>query len=247
MGCFLTMTDRDLAQLRGALKTAVSVLGTAGPGQVKIQVSDVGYRNARQMAALIRHETQSARVSTDDGRHASPMRERRQYQLTTILTEAPSLLNHLAQATQQAFTLEMLKGGKPAEHMAAAILQQSGYMAQIGRITRARGMDIIGTSKAGQDVIVEVKFSGLEMEFGQRMSKGAYRNEAHPHGMRQMGDPWIGRTTPGVDPAKAHILGVHIDPIKEQIAIYRRMDSEARHWKLLHQGRLSDYDLSAFK
>ena len=41
MGCFLTMTDRDLAQLRGALKTAVSVLGTAGPGQVKIQVSDV--------------------------------------------------------------------------------------------------------------------------------------------------------------------------------------------------------------
>lgn len=246
MGCFLTMTDRDLRYLRSSLKTGLSVVGSAGAGQVKVEVSAVGYRSARQMAALIRNEARSARVATDDGRSAAPMKERMQYQMAEIASMG--LLGSMGRTIDQLYRNEMIRAGKvEAEPIAASILQQSGYLEHIGKITRSKGVDIIGTSKAGQTVIVEVKLSGSSKDFGRRLKSGVYKDDDHPDGMRQGSDSWIQRTTPDVDVTTAHVLGVHIDPFKQTVSVCRRVDNEARVWKPLFEAKLSEFDLSEFE
>lgn len=248
MGCFLTMTSRDLAQLRSALKTAVSTAGSPGPGQVTIQVSAVGYRSARQMAALIRNEARSAQVvKGNDGAVARPMRERFQHLYAEAYAISPSLANLMGQAIDRAYHREMMRAGKiEAEPIAAAILQQSGYLDTITKITRSKGVDIVGTSKAGQQVLVEVKLSGIEEDFGKRLKSGVYK-KYFPEGVRQMDDDWIKRDIPDADPESAHILGIWIDPLRNRITLSRRIDRDAHDWKPLMDVPLSQFDLSQFE
>lgn len=250
MGCFLTMTGRDLTYLRHALKAGVSVVGSTGGGQVKVQVSAVGQRSARQMAALIRNEAQSARVATGSpDEFALPMKERLHYELNKKYGETPWPVDAILKAVTEdkSYTQEAIIFGKgEAQVIAAAFLKKQGYLAQIDNITESTGPDIQGTSKGGTRVFVEVKSSGIDSKFGSRMETGVYK-EIIPGGMRQNSDDWLRHTTKGADPSKAIVYGVEVDTYRQRLILYRRIDSEARDWKQLAKVPLSSIDLSQFE
>lgn len=254
MGCFLTVTGHDLAQLQKSLKAGVSKVSYEGSGVLKIQVNSVANRSAREMARIIRQNAKSAHVTTgttSDAQKAVAMKERMQYQMATLMQTAPALFNVYSKQIQEAYKGEMRHfGKKKAEMVAATILEQSGYTDKTVRITSSKGVDIKGQKVKGtfasSTVIAEVKFSAQDKDFGKMMSKGSYKDAIYPDGLRQMSDPWLKKVDPDLDPAKANILGVHINPSNETVTIYRRLDAEATRWKPLMTAPLSDFDLSEY-
>lgn len=58
MGCFLTMTERDLGMLHNSMKAAVKIVGRER-GNVKVQVDQIAFQSAGEMARQIRQYTNS--------------------------------------------------------------------------------------------------------------------------------------------------------------------------------------------
>lgn len=249
MGCFLTITSRDFAQLSATMKAAMSVVGSTSANEIKVQVHPTASSNAREMAKNIRHYAKTAKVTTGnalDASKATPTKQRMQYQVAALSQLSPALTNIYLNNVKNAFGTEMRRFGKvDAEPMVAKILEQSNYLdgAKNVTVTRSTGVDIVGSTKTNTNVVVEVKFSTQEKDFGKMMIEGAYKSETHPDGCRQMSNSWLGEVSPGMDLEKTNILGVHINPERETVTIYRRMDSEARQWKPLMTKPLSDFNL----
>lgn len=249
MGCFLTITSRDFAQLSATMKAGVSVVGSTGANELKVQVHPAALNSAREMAKKIRHQAKTAKVTTGsslDVSKATPTKQRMQYQVATLSQISPILANAYLNNVKNAFGTEMRRFGKvDAEPIAAKILEQSNYLdgAKNVTVTRSRGADIIGSTKTNTSVVVEVKFSTQEKDFGKMMNEGAYKSKAHPDGRRQMSNSWLEKVSPDIDFEKTNILGVHINPERETVTIYRRMDSEAKHWKPLMTQPLSKFNL----
>lgn len=249
MGCFLTITSRDFAQLSTTMKAGVSVVGSSGVNEIKIQVHPTAFNNAREMARQIRHQAKTAKITTGsslDSDIATPTKQRIQYQVAILSQVSPVLANAYLKNIQNAFGAEMRRLGKvEAEPIAAKILEQSNYLdgAKSITITRSTGADIVGSTRTNTTVVVEVKFSTQDKDFGKMMNEGAYKSEEYPEGRRQMSDSWLREVSSGIILEKTHILGVHINPERETVTIYRRIDSEAKYWKPLMTKPLSDFNL----
>lgn len=251
MGCFLTITSRDFAQLSATMKAGVSVVGAAGASEIKIQVQPTAFNNAREMARQIRRQARTAKITTGsalDASKATPTKQRMQYQVAALSQISPVLANVYLNNIKNTFGAEMRRFGKvDAEPMAKKILEQTNYLDRAKskefKVTRSRGIDVPGLTKTNTDVVVEVKFSTQEKDFGKMMNEGAYKSEDYPEGRRQMSNSWLEKVSPGIDIEKTNILGVHINPERETVTIYRRIDSEAKHWKPLMIKPLSDFKL----
>lgn len=250
MGCFLTMTRRDLGQLRRSMKAAVSNTNYQAGNQVTIQVSGVAHKNAKQMAALIRKHAPSAKVTSGIGQttgKAFPTLERYLYTVAELTKINPTLRDLYMDNMKSARRSEMARIGKQeAEPVAAEVLQQSGYLSRDAdvNITRSKGVDIKGSTITGNTVVAEVKFTGEPEDFGKKIdrAKRTYKDEANPDGYRQMSNGWLSKVAPDLDPEKANILGVQIDATNGNVTVYRRMDSEANNWKPLMKTNLSNLD-----
>ncbi len=254
MGCFLTITSRDFAQLSTTMKAGVSVVGASGAGGVKVQVHPTALRSAREMAKQIRRQAKTAKVTTGnsaDASKATPTKQRMEYQIATLYQASPVLANVLEPALGKALTAERIRfGKKEAEGVAAKILEQSEYIlsAEDASIPGTKGVDIRAVTKTGTNVVVEVKSSYKDEDFGKiiHKNKKTYPDDTHPEGYRQMTDGWlkeVSKDIGGIDLEKTNILGVHINTIRETVTIYRRIDSEARHWKPLMTKPLSSFNL----
>jgi hypothetical protein len=251
MGCFLTITSRDLAQLSATMKASVNIVSSSGGNEVKIQVNPTLFNSAREMAKQIRRQAKTAQVTTgssQEAKNAVPMKQRMQYQIAALSQISPALTNAYLHNVRETYKGEMRRFGKvDAEPIAAEILKQENYLdgAKEVTITRSTGIDIVGSTKTNTNVVIEVKFSTQEKDFGKMMSTGAYADETSPQGHRQMSDGWLNAVSK-VDSATTKILGVHINPERETVTIYRRMDSEAKQWKPLVTKPLSDFNLKSF-
>ncbi len=249
MGCFLTITKRDLEQLSATMKASVKIVGSSGANEVKIQVNPTLFSSAREMAKQIRTQAKTAQVTTgssQEAKNAVPMKQRMQYQVAVLNAISPALPNSYFQDIKKTYIAEAIRFGKvDAEPIAAEILKQENYLdgSKKFTITRSTGIDIIGSTKANTSVVVEVKSSTQEKDFGKMMTTGAYAGEKNPQGHRQMSDGWLSAVS-NIDPAKTKILGVHINPERETVTIYRRIDPEAKHWKPLMTKPLSDFNLN---
>lgn len=124
------------------------------------------------------------------------------------------------------------ESGKIGERMAEKILEQEMAI-KITQRTNAQGPDLGGFTRGLSEVSVEVKTSRRDEPFEKLLGTG--------HGHKQCSDGWLKHH--GVDPSNTRILGVHIDPIKETVSIYRRVDGDAEIWKcLMRNAPLSKYN-----
>lgn len=248
MGCFLTITPQDFARLNSSLKASLSIVESR-VGEMKIEVQSTALHTAREMAKLIRNQASSAQVTTgttQDSKWSVATVERFQHVAATLFETCPPAVAVLFNGVQNQFKATMIRTGKiEAEPIAANILVQSGYLdgGQKFAVTRARGVDIQGRTITNTQVMVEVKFSTQDKDFGKMMNKGVYKDDVHPEGYRQMSDGWLGKVSGEFNPSQTNILGVHINPLKETVTIYRRMDADATKWKALVTKPLSEFDL----
>lgn len=125
------------------------------------------------------------------------------------------------------------ESGKQGEEIAEKILDQEMAI-KITQRTKAQGPDLGGFTRGLSEISVEVKTSASGKPFEALLGKG--------FGHKQCSDGWLEHH--GVDPSNTRILGVHIDPIKQTVSIYRRVDSSAETWKcLMRNAPLSKYSL----
>lgn len=213
MGCFLTITSRDFAQLSATMRAGISVVGSSGANGIKIQVHPTAMNSAREMARQIRRQAKSAKVTTGsslDASKATPTKQRMQYQVATLSQVSPVLANIYLNDIKSTFGAEMRRFGKvDAEPMAKKILEQSHYLDRAKskdfKVTRSTGVDVPGRTRTNTNVVVEVKFSTQEKDFGKMMNEGAYKSETHPEGRRQMSNSWLEQVSPDIDLEKTNI------------------------------------------
>ncbi len=233
------MTARDFAQLDEKMKQAISVVQGTQSGTVRIQVSATAYGNAKHMAEQIRQATSSTQViSVSSDEQIRPTAERRVHTMQVLMAiEKPEVAVLYQMATMRQMKSDLgfavYSTGKEGERVAAQILEQHQNLT-IHKITKGKGVDIDAVSRGGGRVVVEVKTSTSGKPFHEHLGNG--------YGYRQCSDDWLKEVR--VDPATTTVMGVHIDPIKNTVSLYRRVDSNAESWKcLLRNAPLSEFNI----
>lgn len=144
---------------------------------------------------------------------------------------APSILPYYLSRTAGKASYEM---GKIGEQIAEKVLEQSQGLRIVERAT-GKGVDIKAQRGASTSVAVEVKTSTDDKPFGQLLGRG--------YGHKQCSDGWLKAV--GVDPTQATVMGVHINPHRETVSIYRRVDSNADQWCcVMRDAPLSRFNIS---
>lgn len=238
MGCFLTITAKDFAQLDATMRQAVSVVGVPLGDEITIQVSSTRYRNARQMAAMIRHAAPSAEVtsiSTRDQHRARPTTERMGYELAALTVVAPYLVpTYVNKTSNSAGGAWNYAEGKLSEQIAGEILAKDPeFGLKITKITKSTGADLIGTSR-GDLVVVEVKKSTSDGLFADLLGEG--------YGCRQCSDDWLQEVK--INPKQVTVIGVQVNPEARTVTIYQRTDSAASSWVKIKQVPLQKSELA---
>lgn len=239
MGCFLTITARDFAQLDATMKEAISVVQGAQSSTVRIQVGATLEGDARHMAQQIRQYASSVQIiSISPDERVIPTAERHIFTIKAFMAaDEPEMavLYQMAMARQMKsnFGSAVYSTGKEGERVAAQVLEQHQNLT-IHRITKGKGVDIDASSRGGGRVVVEVKTSMSGKPFHEHLGEG--------YGYRQCSDDWLKKVK--VDPATTTVMGVHIDPIKNTVSLYRRIDGNAESWKcLLRNAPLSEFNI----
>lgn len=150
--------------------------------------------------------------------------------ITSIAKHNPALLPYFLKHSGGKFNYEM---GKLGEQVAEKVLEQSMDLKIIQRAT-AQGVDIKAEWSGQTSVSVEVKTSVQEKSFDKLLGTG--------YGHKQCSDPWLEAV--GIDPEQALVLGVHINPERETVSIYRRTDGAAQNWApVIRDAPLSRFNL----
>ena len=154
-------------------------------------------------------------------------------QTATILAEqAPSTLPYYLKRTSGMASYEM---GKLGEQIAEKVLEEREGLKIVERAT-VRGVDIQAERPDKTCVEVEVKTSVQDKSFSQLLGMG--------YGHKQCSDGWLHAVGINPDPAQTDVLGVHINPDKETVTIYRRLDGTANNWRRIsHNLPLSQFKL----
>lgn len=122
--------------------------------------------------------------------------------------------------------------GKAGEQVAETVLEKSQQVKVVERTT-GKGVDLKARGPGGKVIVAEVKTSTLEDKpFDQLLEDG--------YGHKQCSDGWLKAV--GVDPSKARVLGVRINPERETVSLYRRRDRGANQWRCI----MRDAPLSEF-
>lgn len=257
MGCFLTITRRDFAQLSATMKASISEVSSAGFGNVKIQVHSSHTRSARQMAKAIRRQTKGSRIasaSATEQARAIPTRERIAEQAALLAEVNPVLFPQYAEAVakqaRSAAGAFVHARGKRGEQVAKQILEDSGYLRGTRTtVTSSTSVDVKGRNLAKNQVVVEVKTSDKTTDFSKLLSTKRTYKDASPDGKgyRQVSDGWIlassKKAGQPINLENTTVLGVHLNPSTRKATIYRRVDSNATQWKPLMTRNLTGSEL----
>ncbi|MBU1181113.1 MAG: hypothetical protein KKF00_02905 [Proteobacteria bacterium] len=255
MGCFLIVSLRDLAQLNSTLKEGISTIDTKSSKYVRIQVGSTAYKSAKEMAEMIRRNVSRAvitSVSSDKQEKAIPTLEKFSHDLEMLYAVSPELsevykaeIIHRIEREQRDLDR---KQGEIGEEIAAEVLIQTKYLDGTQRviIPKSRGFDIRGYDRVRNTVIVEVKTGYSGKPFAAMLDTGVYKSDSKDgKGFRQMSNGWLKAVKEErnleFDLDKVRVLGVHIDPNKQMVSLFRRVDEDATQWKQLMRKPLSDF------
>lgn len=216
MGCFLIMTDRDFAQLRGSMRAGVEVVW-GGPNWVMVQVNGTVSATVRQLAAQIRHAFPDVEVAREPGKVV----------MAALYAESPALGAVFGHYVESAFGKAVYEGGKRGEEIGAYVLMQEFTQYNVDSMAKVRGPDVTMRPTEDEDgrkwIRAEVKMAIADdgRSFGERLGKG--------YGYRQCSDDWY--RAQNIDPEQTEVIGVEINAEKETVTLYRRMDADARVWE----------------
>jgi hypothetical protein len=225
--------------------------------EIDIQVHGDTYRSAREMASKIRRQVSRAQTTTatvkQQGR-TIPTKERYLITRNALAEVSPTLASvydtNLDHRVSKALGAAYYERGKEAESLAKQVLEQARYLDGNREITitQTTGVDVAGRNRAGNNVFVEVKASDQNSDFADLLDTKSYEEySSDGKGCRQSSDEWFRAVADkkgvDIDLEQATILGVHINPSRQTVTIYRRIDAAATRWKPLMTKPLSKFDL----
>ena len=225
MGCFLIISAKDFAQLKGSMLAGVTV-GPSTPDWTLIRVNGTINTTIRELARQIRHAFPSVQV------------EKYPYSCTydALLTRSPYLA--MAFGDDHEDELKSERGsihhyaGKSGEIIASKVLLQNYQDYELESISEVTGVDVtlreIEDEDGGKRICAEVKMNCMDdlRSFDQRL-------KINKSGNRESSDDWF--RAHGINPENIEILGVELNLVQDTVTLYRRIDGEAREWEPIHK------------